>query len=385
MLKRVVAHLDMDAFYASVELLRYPQLKGLPVVIGGGRRGVGTDPVELQQFALLKNYVGRGVITTATYEARALGVHSGMGLMKAAALAPQAIILPLDFDQYRFYSRAFKAAVLELAPHLEDRGIDEIYLELTDLPGVQADFGRQLAQAIQNRVFEKTGLTCSIGLSSNKLLSKICSDLKKPRGISVLEPHELSLKIWPLSVSKINGVGPKATEKLNELGVFTIGDLAKQNPVELVERFGRSYGQWLHQSAYGQDDRPVITHSEPKSLSRETTFERNLHPRSDKAMLTPLFTALCEKVAADLQRKGYVAKTIGIKLRYEDFSTATRDVSLLVYTDDSGKIREAAGSCLKRIPLNQRLRLLGVRASGLLRKQDVSAAQTGFTASLFDE
>ena len=385
MLKRVVAHVDMDAFYASVELLRYPQLKGLPVVIGGRRRDMAFDAEVLQQFPRLKDYAGRGVITTATYEARALGVHSGMGLMKAAALAPQAIILPLDFDQYRFYSREFKAAVLELAPHMEDRGIDEIYLELTELPGVQFDFGHQLATQIQNHVFEKTGLTCSIGLSSNKLLSKICSDLKKPRGITVLEPHELHSKIWPLPVSKINGVGPKATEKLNELGVFTIGDLAEQNPADLVERFGRSYGQWLHQCAFGKDDRPVVTYSEPKSLSRETTFERNLHPRGDKSVLTPLFTALCEKVAADLQRKGYVAKTIGIKLRYEDFSSATRDVSLVFYTDDSGKIREAAGSCLKRIPLNQRLRLLGVRASGLLRKQDLSKQQTAMTASLFEE
>lgn len=384
-LQRVVAHLDMDAFYASVELLRYPQLKGLPVVIGGGRNDLALTCNEIEAFPKLKQYAGRGVITTATYEARALGVHSGMGLMKAAALAPQSIILPLDFERYRFYSRAFKTAVLEMAPHMEDRGIDEIYLELTDIPGVQKDFGRSLAEQLQNHVFEKTGLTCSIGLSSNKLLSKICSDLKKPRGITVVEPNELVSRIWPLPVSKINGVGPKATEKLNGFWVFTICDLAQQNLKDLVEKFGRSYGQWLFDCAHGKDDRPVITHIEPKSLSRETTFERNLHPRMDKSTLTPLFSALCEKVAADLQRKGYVAKTIGIKLRYEDFSIATRDVSLAFHTDQGLQIREAAGSCLKRVALEQRLRLLGVRASGLLRKQDVESAQWGITASLFDE
>ena len=382
---RVVAHLDMDAFYASVELLRYPQLKGLPVVIGGGRREMGFVATDLEHFPRLKNYAGRGVATTATYEARAFGVHSGMGLMKAAALAPQAIILPLDFERYRFYSRAFKAAVLEWAPHMEDRGIDEIYLELTGLPGVQVDFGRSLAEKIQHHVFEKTGLTCSIGLSPNKLLSKICSDLNKPRGITTVRPHELQSSIWPLPVGKINGVGPKASARLNELGIFTISDLAQQKPLELVEQFGRSYGQWLFNCAWGKDDRPVVTHSEPKSLSRESTFERNLHPRTDKATLTPLFTALCEKVSADLQRKGYVAKTIGIKLRYEDFSIATRDLTLSVHTDHAGQIREAAGRCLKRIPLDQRLRLLGVRASGLLCKESMTLPQRGMTAPLFDD
>ncbi len=166
----------MDAFYASVELLRAPALKGLPVVIGGRRHRAEPD---VSGFARLRDYAGRGVVTTATYAARAFGVHSGMGLMKAAALCPDAILLPADFDEYRRYSRLFKAAVAELAPVIEDRGIDEIYIDLTDVPGAQADGGYDIAQRLRQRVREATGLTCSIGLAPNKLLAKIGSDLEK--------------------------------------------------------------------------------------------------------------------------------------------------------------------------------------------------------------
>ncbi|HZT55610.1 MAG TPA: DNA polymerase IV, partial [Burkholderiaceae bacterium] len=179
---RLIAHLDMDAFYASVELLRYPDLRGRAVVIGGGRRH---QPVLLadgtRRYALLRDYTGRGVITTSTYEARALGVFSAMGTMKAAKLAPDAVLLPVDFDQYRHYSRLFKAAVRAVAPVVEDRGIDEIYIDLTDLPGAQLDAGRAVAQRLKDAVLAATGgLTCSIGVTPNKLLSKLASELDKP-------------------------------------------------------------------------------------------------------------------------------------------------------------------------------------------------------------
>src|SRR5574337_1465986 len=180
---RRIAHLDMDAFYASVELLRYPELRGRPVVVGGRSADqpvLGSDLVR--RFARLKDYVGRGVITTSTYEARALGVFSAMGMMKAARLAPDAVLLPVDFDAYRHYSRLFKAAVAAIAPRIEDRGIDEIYADLTDLPGDSASLGRRLKAAVR----EATGLTCSIGITPNKLLSKIASDLDKPDGLTLL-------------------------------------------------------------------------------------------------------------------------------------------------------------------------------------------------------
>jgi DNA polymerase-4 len=359
---RRIAHLDMDAFYASVELLRYPELRGRPLAIGGRR--IPQPEVQAdgrRQFARLRDYVGRGVVTTATYEARALGVHSGMGLMKAAQMAPDTILLPVDFDAYRHYSRLFKTAVAKIAPQIEDRGIDEIYIDLSEMPGDTRD----LAQAIKQAVKDATGLSCSIGVSPNKLLSKICSDLDKPDGLTLLELGDIPLRIWPLPVRKINGIGPKAGEKLAALGIATIAELATAEAALLQTHFGRSYAEWLHAAANGIDQRPLVTRSEPKSISRETTFEHDLHPRRDRAALSEIFTALCTRVAADLQRKGYLGRTIGIKLRYEDFHTVTRDTTLPSPTADPTVIRRAAGECLRRVPLEQKLRLLGVRASAL--------------------
>jgi len=363
---RLIAHLDMDAFYASVELLRYPDLRGQPVVIGGGRnQRPQLLPDGTRRYARMRDYAGRGVITTATYEARALGAHSGMGVMKAAMLAPDAVLLPIDFDEYRKYSRLFKAAVREVTPLVEDRGIDEIYLDLTEVPGAQQDGGRAVGQALKDAVRAATGLSCSIGITPNKLLSKLCSDLEKPNGLTLLGPDEIPTRIWPLPVRKVNGIGPKATEKLAALGITTIGELAAADPAFLIEQFGKSYGAWMHDAAHGRDDRPVVTYSEPKSISRETTFERDLHAVRDRAMLSAIFTELCVELAGDLARKGYAGKTIGIKLRFDDFKIVTRDLTLPAHTMDARTIRRAAGECLKRVDLTRRLRLLGVRAGAL--------------------
>ena len=364
----------MDAFYASVELLRYPDLRGAPVVIGGGRRH---QPVALadgtRSYARLRDYAGRGVITTSTYEARALGVHSGMGVMKAAHLAPNAVLLPIDFDEYRKYSRLFKAAVRELAPLVEDRGIDEIYIDLTDLPGAQLDAGRGAAQQLKDAVRAATGLSCSVAVAPNKLLAKIGSELDKPDGLTLLAPGDLQARIWPLAAKKVNGIGPKATEKLAGFGIHTIGDVAAADPQWLVEHFGRHYGAWLHEAAHGRDARPVVTFSEPKSISRETTFERDLHAVRDRAELGRIFTELCVQLAGDLARKGYASRTIGIKLRFDDFKSVTRDRSLPAHTMDATTIRRAAGECLKRVDLTRRLRLLGVRAGALATLADLVA------------
>ncbi|MBK9574640.1 MAG: DNA polymerase IV [Rhodoferax sp.] len=388
---RRIAHLDMDAFYASVELLRYPQLKGLPVVIGGGRRAIDDLLARLQVahperhwtsddladipvdfFPRLKDYVGRGVITTATYAARQFGVGSAMGLMKAARLCPQACLLPVDFEQYRHYSRRFKALITDIAPLMEDRGVDEVYIDFTEVPGGQREGGRVLARLIQKSIFEDTGLTCSIGVAPNKLLAKMASELNKPNGISIVHEHDLSSKIWPLACRKINGIGPKADEKLKHHGIETIGQLAACEPAWLQQHFGGKTGAWLADAAHGRDERPVVIHSEPVSMSRETTFERDLHAVRDKAELGAIFTELCQSVASDLQRKGYVGKTIGIKLRFDDFKSVTRDQTLEHYTADAGLIRQTAGQCLKRVPLQRRLRLLGVRVGSLVRAQDAA-------------
>lgn len=358
----------MDAFYASVELLRYPDLRGLPVVIGG--RSIHRPTVQAdgsRTYAKLRDYAGRGVVTTSTYEARALGVFSGMGVMKAAKLAPDAVLLPADFDAYRHYSRLFKKAVADIAPQIEDRGIDEIYIDLSDEP----DDTRALATRIKNAVKDATGLSCSIGIASNKLLAKICSDLDKPDGLTILSQADIATRIWPLAIGKINGIGPRAAAKLAALGLHTVQDVAHADPGLLQTHFGRTYAEWLARASNGIDDRKVVTHSEPKTISRETTFERDLHARNDRDALSGIFTNLCERLAGDLQRKGYVGRTVGIKLRYADFRTVTRDLSLPVAIDDAVAIRRAAGECLRRVPLQQKLRLLGVRVSALSKKHAI--------------
>jgi DNA polymerase-4 len=368
---RRIAHLDMDAFYASVELLRYPQLRGQPVVIGGGRR----RPPEAgdEQFERLRDYVGRGVVTTATYPAREFGVHSAMGLMKAAQLCPQAWLLPVDFDQYRRYSRQFKSVIARFTPVIEDRGVDEVYIDFSQAEGVQHDGGRTLALRIQQAIHEETGLTCSIGVASNKLIAKMASEFRKPNGISIVYDSELIEKIWPLPCRKINGIGPKASAQLEQLGIRTIGELARCERHWLAEHFGPNHGGWMYDCAWGRDDREVVTQSEPVSMSRETTFERDLHAVRDRSELGAVFTDLCQRVAQDLQRHAYVGRTIGVKLRYDNFQRATREQTLAFYTSDAGLIRRTAGLCLKRAPLERRLRLLGVKVAGLVKSDSAEA------------
>ena len=389
----------MDAFYASVELLRYPQLKGLPVVIGGGRRreddlldrlkvahpecewrAENLAEIPLDFFPRLAGYTGRGVITTATYAARQFGVGSAMGLMKAAKLCPEAILLPVDFDQDRHYSRVFKETITEIAPLMEDRGIDEVYIDFTHVPGGQREGGKVLARLIQKCIFDVTGLTCSIGVAPNKLLAKMASELNKPKGISVVHESDLQTLIWPLACRKINGVGPKADAKLKAHGIALIGQLAASEPQWLQQHFGKVYGAWLHEAAWGRDDRPISTESEPVSISRETTFERDLHAVRDREELGKIFTRLCQQVAADLKRKAYEGKTIGIKLRYDNFQSVTRDQTVQIYTQDAATIRQVAGQCLKRVDLSRRLRLLGVRVGSLVKQGTAPAIPKSYSS-----
>lgn len=400
----------MDAFYASVELLRYPQLQGLPVVIGGGRRreddllgrlraahpehewsSERLHEIPLAFFPRISGYSGRGVITTATYAARQFGVGSAMGVMKAAKLCPDAILLPVDFEQYRHYSQRFKNIITDIAPVMENRGVDEVYIDFTHVPGGQREGGRVLARLIQKCIHEDTGLTCSIGVAPNKLLAKMASEFNKPNGISIVHEDDLHSLIWPLPCRKINGIGPKAQAKLAQHDIHTIGELAQRDRVWLMEHFGKSYGAWLHDAAHGKDDRPVETTSEPVSISRETTFERDLHAVRDRETLGEIFTRLCEQLESDLKRKGYVGKTIGIKLRYDNFQSVTRDQTLPHPLQNAAAIRAAAGQCLKRVDLSRRIRLLGVRVGSLIQQeawqaqlqQAQEAPPAPYTESLF--
>ena len=225
-----------------------------------------------------------------------------------------------------------------------------------------------MAQQIRNNVRRATGLSCSIGVTPNKLLAKIASELDKPDGLTVLTAADVPARIWPLPVRRINGIGPKAGAAVARAGHR---DRWATSPAcergWLVEHFGRAYGRWLCDAAHGIDERPLVTHSEPVSMSRETTFERDLHAVRDRAELTAILDELAQQVATDLQRKGYAGRTIGIKLRFDDFRTVTRDLTLPQPVADAAAIRHAAGLCLKRVDLGRRLRLLGVRAASLVR------------------
>lgn len=224
---------------------------------------------------------------------------------------------------------------------------------------------RDVARALKDAVRAATSLTCSVAVAPNKLVAKIASDLDKPDGLTVVRDADIPAVIWPLPAKRINGIGPKAASRLERLGIATIGELAYADRGKLESVFGAGYARWMIDAANGRDDRPVVTESEPRSISRETTFERDLSVKRDRAELTRVFTWLCEHVAGDLVRKGYATRTIGVKLRFDDFSTVTRDQTIEAPTQDARAIRRAAGECLKRVPLGRRIRLIGVRAGSL--------------------
>jgi DNA polymerase IV len=250
-----------------------------------------------------------------------------------------------------------------------------VYIDFTHVPGGQREGGRVLARLIQKSIFQATGLTCSIGVAPNKLIAKMASEFNKPNGISIVQTDDLQTLIWPLPCRKINGVGPKADAKLQGHGIHTIGELAQRERGWLIEHFGKSHGAWLHEVSWGRDDRPVQTESEPVSMSRETTFERDLHAVRDRAELGAIFTRLCEQVANDLNAKGYAGKTIGIKLRYDNFQGVTRDTTIDHFTQDTATIRRQAGLCLKRVDLTRRIRLLGVRVGSLAKADELAATE----------
>ena len=373
---RIIAHLDMDAFFANAELVRNPALKGMPLVVGGPK---AIAPLPGQVFALLSQYEGRGVLTTANYEARKLGLHSAMPMMKAAKLAPNVVVLPADFEWYSTLSRRFKAAVRAIAPTVEDRGIDEIYIDLSAQAQGCFTQAHALALQLQAAVYQATGgMTCSVGLSENMLTSKICSDLQKPNGVTVVEPARFREVIWPLPVGKINGVGPKAQTKLMQLNVQSVADLAALPLGVLQQQFGAKYGAWLHRSAHGVDDRELTLESESKSIGRETTFERDMHIGRQRQQLSGALEQLAQRLEEDLLCKRCQARTIGVKVRFADFKLVTRDITPGGLLHSSQSMLHVARLCLKKIPFNSvgacsSIRLLGIRASNLVGQAQAEA------------
>lgn len=337
----------MDAFFAAVEEKRNPDLKGKPVVIGG----MG-DPSK------------RGVVSTANYEARKYGVHSALPLRTAYKLCPHAVFLPVDYEAYEAASHQFKAVLLNITSIIEDVGIDEAYLDISD----EADTNEMIVEKIKTGIFEKTGLTCSIGIAPNKLLAKIASDMQKPNGLTVFTGNDIETKLWPLPIRKLYGIGPKTEEHLKAMKIETIGQLALLSVESLIQRFGVSYGQYLHEAARGVDESPLVTHWEPKSFSRETTFQKDV---KEWQTIARTIAELTKEVVSDLDRKGYSARTITLKIRFDDFRTITRGTTIQDYSDLEDVIRRAAFSCLKRIDLNRKVRLIGIRVTNLEKVEKV--------------
>jgi DNA polymerase-4 len=338
---RRILHIDMDAFFAAVEQKRRPEIAGKPVVIGGSG-----DPTK------------RGVVSTASYEARKFGIHSAMPLRTAFRLCPGAVFLPVDYKEYSRISHVIKQVLSDISPVMEDVGIDEAFLDITGIEKSAQD----IAEEIKRRIWEQTGLTCSVGIAPNKLLAKIASDMQKPDGLTILTMEDIEERIWPLPVRKLWGVGPKTEAYLNQKGIMTIGDLASLSLERLMETFGNSYGGYLYRASRGMDESPLVTHWEPKSVSRETTFQSDIDKWQD---IAKNLAGLTKEVASDLKIAGQKGRTVTVKVRFSDFKTVTRAKTLDFCTDSLEEMRKAAFFCLSRIELKKKVRLIGVRMSNL--------------------
>jgi DNA polymerase-4 len=338
---RSILHIDMDAFFAAVEQRRNPELTGKPLVIGGSG-----DPTK------------RGVVSTASYEARKFGIHSAMPLRTAYKLCPHAVFLPVDYDEYARVSETIKRILREFSPIMEDVGIDEAFLDVsqTDKPP------EEIVKEIKAKIMQETGLTCSIGIAPNKLLAKIASDMQKPDGLTIITDDDIENRLWPLLVRKLCGVGPKTEAYLKEMGIETIGKLAAVPLDTLIERFGQSYGRYLYEASKGMDESPLVTHWEPKSTSREITFQSDTDNWQDIART---LAELTREVASDLKQTGYKGKTITVKVRFSDFETHTRAKTIKKPTNSADEIRTAAFDCLRRFELKKKVRLVGIRVGGL--------------------
>jgi DNA polymerase-4 len=344
-MKRIL-HIDMDAFFSAVEQRRRPELAGKPVVVGGEG-----DPTK------------RGVVSTASYEARKFGIHSAMPLRTANKLCPHTIFLPVDYEEYSRVSEEVKAILREFSPIMEDVGIDEAFLDISSIDKPSEEIARE----IKKRIKEETGLACSIGIAPNKLLAKMASDMQKPDGLTIIMENDIQSRIWPLPVRKLWGVGPKTEAHLKELGVQTVGELAALSLDRLIEKFGQSYGSYLYEASRGIDESSLVTHWEPKSISRETTFQRDV---DDWQALAKALVGLIKEVVLHMKEEGYQARTVTLKIRFNDFKTFTRAKTLSQHTDSEEEIRKAAFNCLGRVEIKKKVRLIGVRVGNLKKAEE---------------
>jgi DNA polymerase-4 len=339
---RVVMHVDLDAFYASVEELLQPALRGKPVIVGGVPGS-------------------RGVVMAASYAARRYGVRSAMPLVQAQRLCPQGIFLPTNFDAYRRYSAQVFAVLRDYSPVIEPIALDEAYLDLT---GSALLLGppQQVAEEVRDRVDREVRLPISIGVGSSKLIAKIASGLQKPRGLVIVPPGDEAAFVQRLALRQLPGLGPALAVRLDNLGIRTVAVLAAAARDYLESHLG-STGAMLHDFAHGVDSRPVVNPGLPKSISRETTFERDIR---DAALLAQTLRQLTQDVGTALRHERLVARTVALKLRYRPFQTVTRQATLIEASDQDTALVQAATALLRRHHDSRRLvRLLGVGVHNL--------------------
>jgi DNA polymerase-4 len=338
---RCVVHMDLDCFYASVEELQDPSLRGRPIAVVMG--------LDAQ---------GHGAVATASYAARAFGVHSAMSLLAARQICPQLVVLPVRHALYRQYSAQVMGMLRELSPLMQQISIDEAFVELTGQDDV---LGR--VEAVRQRITEGTGLSCSFGIAANRLVAKIATGQGKPRGFVVVPPGTEAPFLAPLPTGKLWGVGPRTQERLRELAILTLGDLAQADPMALSAVFGARRAQELHSSAQGMDDRPLDLDTQLKSISAEQTLGRG---EADARRLWVMLQEMAQDVSYRLRQRELVARTIGIKLRLLDGRLLTRDRTLPQPVDDPTAIAATAAALMRaHWRRGTPLRLLGLRVSNL--------------------
>ena len=343
---RVIAHVDMDAFFASIEQRDNPRLKGKPVIVGG----LG----------------GRGVVSTCSYEARKDGIHSAMPMSKAKKLCPQGVFLPSSMKRYHDVSRQIFSVFDSFTPIVEAASVDEAYLDLTGTTHFYGSLA-ELGGKLQASIYLAVSLTASVGIAPNKFLAKLASEWHKPCGLTIVQPRAVDDFLRALPVDKLWGVGPATCEKLKAYGFATAGDIALAPPEKLATLFGRQ-GKVLWELASGHDTRPVQADREVKSMGQEQTFPKDLSAPEAKAHLA----RLAAKVGGRLRAEGLHACTITLKARYGDFRTLTRSRTLSAPTQNDDLIFTTAWELLERLPIKSSFRLLGVTASNLVTSRQLS-------------
>jgi len=337
---RKIIHIDMDAFYASVEQLDFPELRNKPIAVGGSSE--------------------RGVISAASYEARKFGVRSAMSGKLAKKKCPDLIFVPHRFERYREVSRQIRRIFLEYTDLVEPLALDEAFLDVTNnRKGLKS--ATLIAEEIRKRIFEETGLTASAGISVNKFLAKIASDYNKPNGQKTIKPDEVDVFLETLEIKRFFGVGKKTCDKMYHLGIFTGGDLKKKSLNFLEEHFGNS-GLHFYQLARGISFSPVVPDRLPKSIGAERTFEENL---TSVIYLKEKLYDICEEVSTRLQKRNLAGKTVTLKIKYSDFTLHTRSVTSAFYMRNRDLLEEAALNLLHQQDLKTSVRLIGIQVSNL--------------------